>query len=78
MGRYIRIFIFVLLSSLTLATSAQRPANSIDGYAVFSEMYANAPVGGCGCFWIPGGHGGVSVPIWRNFSAVVEAGGPHH
>jgi hypothetical protein len=67
MGRYIRIFVFVMLSSLTLATSAQRPTNTIDAYAVFSEMYANAPVGGCGCFWMAGGYGGISVPVWRNF-----------
>ena len=75
MGRYIRIFVFVLLSSLTPAISGQRPANTIDAYVTFSEMYANAPVGGCGCFWMAGGVGGVSVPVWRNFSAVVEAGG---
>jgi outer membrane immunogenic protein len=75
MGRSVRIFVFVLMSSLTSAILAQRPANAVDGYAVFSEMYANAPVGGCGCFWMAGGIGGVSVPIWRNFSAVVEAGG---
>jgi hypothetical protein len=42
MGRYIRIFVFVLLSSLTLATSAPRPVKTIDAYAVFSEIYANA------------------------------------
>jgi outer membrane immunogenic protein len=76
MGRYVRIFVFVLLlPSLAPAVSAQRPANTIDAYAVFSEMYANAPVGGCGCFWMAGGYGGISVPIWRSFSAVVEAGG---
>jgi outer membrane immunogenic protein len=75
MSRCIRIFVFILLSSLPHTISAQRPANTIDAYAVFSEMYANAPVGGCGCFWMPGGYGGISVPVWRNFSAVVEAGG---
>jgi outer membrane immunogenic protein len=75
MGRYARIFVFVLLSSLTPAISAQRPANTIEAYATFSEMYANAPVGGCCCFWMSGGMGGFSIPVWRNFSAVVEAGG---
>ena len=75
MSRWVRIFVFVLLSSLPHPISAQRPDNTIDAYAVFSEMYANAPVGGCGCFWMTGGHGGVSIPVWRNFSAVVEAGG---
>jgi outer membrane immunogenic protein len=75
MERYTRIFVFGLLASLTPAILAQRPANTIDAYATFSEMYANAPVGGCGCFWMAGGVGGLSAPVWRNFSAVVEAGG---
>ena len=26
-------------------------------------------------YLIPGGVGGISVPVWRNFSAIVEAGG---
>jgi opacity protein-like surface antigen len=47
----------------------------MDVYAVYSEMRANAPVGGCGCFWMSGGLGGLSVPVWHNFSAVIEAGG---
>ena len=66
-----------MLSLLSLTGLAQRPANTIDAYATFSEMRANAPVGGCGCFWMSGGTGGFSVPVWRNFSAVVEAGGNH-
>jgi hypothetical protein len=33
---------------------------AIDSYAVFSEMYANAPVGGW--FWMTGGHGAVPYP----------------
>jgi hypothetical protein len=64
-----------MLLSLSLTAVAQRPANTLDGYATFSAMHANAPVGGCGCFWMNGGFGGLSLPLWRNFSAVVEAGG---
>jgi hypothetical protein len=41
----------------------------------YSEMHANAPVGGCGCFWMNGGDGDFFVPLWLNFSGVVEAGG---
>ena len=60
----------------TLSTAAH--AHAVDGYAVFSEMRANAPVGGCGCFWMYGAHGGFSLPVWRDFSAVVEVGGHHN
>lgn len=76
MKKLIRIFVFALsLTSLSQALLAQRPQPAFDGYAVFSEMHANAPVGGCGCFWMAGAHGGLSLPVWRNFSAVVESGG---
>jgi outer membrane immunogenic protein len=77
MNKLLRIFVYALLSSLSLATFAQRPSNAIDGYVTYSEMYANAPVGGCGCFWMSGAAGGFSIPVWRDFSAVVEAGGNH-
>lgn len=73
--RLSRVVACALLSSASLKLFAQHPANTIDAYATFSEMRANAPVGGCGCFWMNGGVGGVSIPVWRNFSAVVEAGG---
>src|ERR1700727_3416661 len=76
MNKLARIFVYALLLSLASAVaSAQRPANTIDAYAAFSEMRANAPVGGCGCFWMAGGHGGLSIPVWHDFSAVVETGG---
>jgi outer membrane immunogenic protein len=41
------------------------------------QLHANAPVGGCGCFWLPGGTGELAVPVWRNFSAVAEVDGRH-
>ena len=75
MNKLTRVFVCALLSLLSLTGLAQGPANTIDAYATFSEIYANAPVGGCGCFWMSGGVGGLSVPVWGNFSAVVEAGG---
>jgi opacity protein-like surface antigen len=77
MNKLTYVLVCALLSMLSLTGLAQRPANTIDAYATFSEMRANAPVGGCGCFWMSGGTGGFSVPVWRNFSAVVEAGGNH-
>src|ERR1700735_5492377 len=70
-----RIFVYALLLSLAAVASAPRPTNTIDAYAAFSEMRANAPVGGCGCFWMAGGHGGLSIPVWHDVSAVVETGG---
>jgi outer membrane immunogenic protein len=77
MNRRMRIFVYVLLSSLASAAIAQKPNNTIDGSAMFSELHTNAPVGGCGCFWMPGGTGELSFPVWRNFSAVIAAGGQH-
>lgn len=72
-----RIFVYVLLLSLPSTATAQKPANTMDASAIFSEVRANAPVGGCGCFWMAGGTGEFSFPVWRNFSAVIEAGGQH-
>lgn len=77
MNKLTRMFASALFTSLSLAVMAQRPVNSVDAYITYSEMHANAPVGGCGCFWINGGAGGFSVPVWRNSSAVIEAGGNH-
>ena len=74
MNKLTYVLVCALLSLLSLTGLAQRPANTIDAYATFSEMHANAPVGGCGCFWMSGGTGGFSVPVWRNFSVVVESG----
>lgn len=68
-------FLCALLASLSTAVHAQGPANAVEGYATYSEMRANAPVGGCGCFWMTGALGGFSIPVWRNLSAVVEGGG---
>ena len=75
MNKLTRVFVCASLLLLSLKGLAQRASDTIDAYATFSEMRANAPVGGCGCFWMSGGVGGLSVPVWGNFSAVVEAGG---
>jgi len=76
MNRRMRIFVNTLLLSLTTAAVAQqKPSNTIDGSITFSELRANAPVGGCGCFWMAGGTGEISYPVWRNFSAVAEVAG---
>lgn len=72
-----RIFVFMSLSSLLSAAAAQTPANSMDASAIFSEMRANAPVGGSNYFWMAGGVGELSYPVWRDVSAVIEVGGQH-
>ena len=78
MKRRMRIFVNVLLLSLASAAMAQqKPANTLDASATFSELRANAPVGGCGCFWMSGGTGEISYPVWRNFSVVAEVAGHH-
>ena len=76
MNRRIQIFVNVLLLSLAPAALAQqKPANTMDASITFSELRANAPVGGCGCFWMAGGTGELSYPVWKNFSAVAEVAG---
>jgi len=75
MHKLTRNLVSTLLALLAVTALAQQPPNTIDAYVTYSEMYANAPVGGCGCFWMSGGVGGLSIPVWRNFSAVVETGG---
>jgi len=71
------VFIYVLLSSPPFAAYAQQPKNAIDVTVMFTELHANAPVGGCGCFWMAGGTGEVAIPIGRNFSAVGDISGEH-
>ena len=76
MNRRIQIFANLLLLSLSSAAVAQqKPSNTIDASITFSELRANAPVGGCGCFWMPGGTGELSYPVWKNFSALAEVAG---
>ena len=77
MNKLTRIFVYTLLSSLSLAAAAQRPKNTLDGTIMFTELHANAPVGGCGCFWMSGGTAELAIPIWRNFSAVAQVNGEH-
>jgi hypothetical protein len=78
MSKSIRVFIYALLLSLTQVTMAQeKPKNTFDVSVMYTELHANAPVGGCGCFWMAGGTGEIAFPIWRNFSAVAEANGEH-
>jgi outer membrane immunogenic protein len=73
-----RTFVYILLGcSLSLMTMAQTPGNTIDASVMFSELRGNAPVGGCGCFWMAGGTGEIAIPVWRNFSFVAEGGGNH-
>ena len=43
----------------------------------YSALRANAPVGGCGCFWTRGGSAELAVPIWRFVAGVVEFSGEH-
>jgi outer membrane immunogenic protein len=78
MHRLIRsLVVLLLLWQPSKLMHAQWPGNSIDLTVMYSELRANAPVGGCGCFWMAGGTGELSFPVWRNFSAVMEAGGQH-
>src|SRR5579871_977711 len=68
MNRRMRIFVNVLLLSLASAAMAQqKPANTLDVSATFSELRANAPVGGCGCFWMSGGTGEISYSYLKTY-----------
>ena len=77
MNGFTRILVSMLLLLVTSAAKAQRPSNTIDVSMMFTELRTNAPVGGCGCFWMAGGTGELSLPLWKSFSAVMEAGGQH-
>jgi outer membrane immunogenic protein len=76
MNRRMQIFVNVLLLSLApVAIAQQKPANTMDASVTAGALRANAPVGGCGCFWMAGGTGEISYPVWRNFSALAEVAG---
>ncbi len=80
MYRMAQNFIFTLLLLLLAASpvaSAQRPKNTFDVSVMYTELHANAPVGGCGCFWMQGGTGEIAIPLWRNFSGVMQVNGEH-
>ncbi len=78
MKRFVPAFVgTLLLWQPFVIAHAQRPANAVDASVMYSELRTNAPVGGCGCFWMNGGTGELSFPLWQNFSAVMEAGGQH-
>ncbi len=76
MSKLVRIVLCVLSLSMT-AVAQQKPKNTVDVDVMFSALHANAPVGGCGCFWMAGGIGEVAIPIGRNFSFVAEGSGQH-
>jgi len=70
-------FVAALLLLFCVAAYAQAPANTMDATVMYSELHSNAPVGGCGCFWMEGGTGEFTLPVWKNFSFVTEIGGQH-
>ena len=75
MNKLTCIFVYALFPLLPLAALAQKPKNTLDATVMFTELHANAPVGGCGCFWMSGGTGEIAIPIWRNFSGVAQVNG---
>jgi outer membrane immunogenic protein len=78
MQRLIRSAVALLLLSQSCALIlAQRPANTFDASVMYTQLRANAPVGGCGCFWMQGGSGEIAIPLWRNFSGVMQINGEH-
>lgn len=48
------------------ATNAPRPELAVS----FVALHSNAPVKGCGCFWLYGPQATVAVPVGRSFSLV--------
>jgi outer membrane immunogenic protein len=81
MKRLTRFFVVILLTSLSASVTgvarAQRSQNTFDASVMYTELHANAPVGGCGCFWMQGGSGEIAIPLWRNFSGVMQVNGEH-
>src|SRR5579864_3264091 len=80
MNKLTYIFVITLLLSFLLTarkSHAQRPQNTFDASVMYTELHANAPVGGRGCFWMEGGTGEIGIPLWRNFQAVMQVNGEH-
>ncbi len=70
------IFVFILLSSLSWMVHAQRPQNTFDAYMTYSEMHANAPVGGLRLLLDERWRGRIlSALFGATFPGVVGAGG---
>ena len=54
------------------------PAKTLAEVSItYSALRANAPVGGCGCFWMNGGTAELAIPAWKYFSGVAELSGEH-
>ena len=43
----------------------------------YNAIRANAPVGGCGCFYMQGGRADIAFPIFKGISGVAEVGGAY-
>ncbi len=64
--------------ALAQAVASTEPATQVAELSItYSALHANAPVGGCGCFWMEGGSAELAVPVWRFVSGVVELSGQH-
>ncbi|HEY0784949.1 MAG TPA: hypothetical protein VGD62_03700 [Acidobacteriaceae bacterium] len=61
----------------TGAQPSQPEKNPVELSITYSALRSNAPVGGCGCFWMGGGSAELAVPLWRYVSAVAEVSGQH-
>lgn len=70
-------FAVSLLTSPMFAGAENAPAAKpmADLSITYSALRSNVPVGECGCFWMRGGSAEFAVPVWRNFSAVIEVSG---
>jgi outer membrane immunogenic protein len=53
--------------------STEKPAAEIS--ITYSALHGNVPPGNCGCFWMRGGSGELTLPVWRPVSGVAEISG---
>lgn len=75
MNRLLKAIVYLLPLSLLPIAAAQKPQNTFDASVMYTSLHANAPVGGCGCFWMNGGTGEIAVPVWKNFSLEAQVNG---
>jgi hypothetical protein len=72
------LFLFAALPSRAHAQPQYHSPGDTSPFEVsvgYNAIRANAPVGGCGCFYMQGGRAEVGFPVFRWVSGVAEVGG---
>lgn len=87
MATYMRLILLTVVAVLQCCSalcqsnwmprSPQTDKVSSELSVTYSALRSNAPVGGCGCFWMAGGSAAYAIPVRRSVFAVAEVSGEH-